>query len=175
MRNILFLCVFLSVKNLIAEDSALNCAKIDSDKKRLACYDNIFQINNEDLSEELALEDLVKSDERLLTKTKKSPAKIDKKQIAEFGLTDNQKIAANIVVEKITIVTTISSVIKSAGGKTRFRLENNQLWESQSVLASINRINFKNKNEIIIEESTLGGFWMINKISKVRIKVKRVS
>ena len=174
MRNILFLCVFLSVKNLIAEDSAFNCAKIDSDKERLACYDNIFQIK-EDLSEQLALEDLVKSDEKLLTETKKSPAKIDKKQIAEFGLTDNQKKAANIVVEKITIVTTISSVIKSAGGKTRFRLENNQLWESQSVLSSIKRINFKNKNEIIIEESTLGGFWMINKRSKVRIKVKRVS
>ena len=174
MRNILFLCVFLSVKNLIAEDSAFNCAKIESDKERLACYDNIFQIK-EDLSEELALEDLVKSDEKLLTETKKSPAKIDKKQIAEFGLTDNQKKAANIEVEKITIATSISSVIKSAGGKTRFRLENNQLWESQSVLSSIKRINFKNKNEIIIEESTLGGFWMINKRSKVRIKVKRVS
>ena len=174
MRNILFLCVFLSVKNLIAEDSAFNCAKIDSDKERLACYDNIFQIK-EDLSEELALEDLIKSDEKLLTETKKSPAKIDKKQIAEFGLTDNQKKAANIEVEKITIATSISSVIKSAGGKTRFRLENNQLWESQSVLSSIKRINFKNKNEIIIEESTLGGFWMINKRSKVRIKVKRVS
>lgn len=174
MRNILFLCVFLSVKNLIAEDSAFNCAKIDSDKERLACYDNIFQIK-EDLSEELASEDLVKSDEKLLTETKKSPAKIDKKQIAEFGLTDNQKKAANIEVEKITIATSISSVIKSAGGKTRFRLENNQLWESQSVLSSIKRINFKNKNEIIIEESTLGGFWMINKRSKVRIKVKRVS
>ena len=174
MRNILFLCVFLSVKNLIAEDSAFNCAKIDSDKERLACYDNIFQIKK-DLSEELALEDLVKSDEKLLTETKKSPAKIDKKQIAEFGLTDNQKKAANIEVEKITIATSISSVIKSAGGKTRFRLENNQLWESQSVLSSIKRINFKNKNEIIIEESTLGGFWMINKRSKVRIKVKRVS
>ena len=174
MRNILFLCVFLSVKNLIAEDSAFNCAKIDSDKERLACYDNIFQIKK-DLSEELALEDLVKSDEKLLTETKKSPAKIDKKQIAEFGLTDNQKKASNIEVEKITIATSISSVIKSAGGKTRFRLENNQLWESQSVLSSIKRINFKNKNEIIIEESTLGGFWMINKRSKVRIKVKRVS
>ena len=174
MRIILFLCVFLSVKNLIAEDSAFNCAKIDSDKERLACYDNIFQIK-EDLSEQLALEDLVKSDEKLLTETKKSPAKIDKKQIAEFGLTDNQKKAANIEVEKITIATSISSVIKSAGGKTRFRLENNQLWESQSVLSSIKRINFKNKNEIIIEESTLGGFWMINKRSKVRIKVKRVS
>ena len=174
MRNILFLCIFLSVKNLIAEDSAFNCAKIDSDKERLACYDNIFQIK-EDLSEQLALEDLVKSDEKLLTETKKSPAKIDKKQIAEFGLTDNQKKASNIEVEKITIATSISSVIKSAGGKTRFRLENNQLWESQSVLSSIKRINFKNKNEIIIEESTLGGFWMINKRSKVRIKVKRVS
>ena len=174
MRNILFLCVFLSVKNLIAEDSAFNCAKIDSDKERLACYDNIFKIK-EDLNEELALEDLIKSDEKQLTETKKSPAKIDKKQIAEFGLTDNQKKAANIEVEKITIATSISSVIKSAGGKTRFRLENNQLWESQSVLSSIKRINFKNKNEIIIEESTLGGFWMINKRSKVRIKVKRVS
>ena len=174
MRNILFLCVFLSVKNLIAEDSAFNCAKIDSDIERLACYDNIFKIK-EDLNEELALEDLVKSDEKLLTETKKSPAKIDKKQIAEFGLTDNQKKAANIEIEKITIATSISSVIKSAGGKTRFRLENNQLWESQSVLSSIKRINFKNKNEIIIEESTLGGFWMINKRSKVRIKVKRVS
>lgn len=174
MRNILFLCVFLSVKNLIAEDSAFNCAKIDSDKERLACYDNIFKIK-EDLNEELALEDLIKSDEKLLTETKKSPAKIDKKQIAEFGLTDNQKKASNIEVEKITIATSISSVIKSAGGKTRFRLENNQLWESQSVLSSIKRINFKNKNEIIIEESTLGGFWMINKRSKVRIKVKRVS
>lgn len=174
MRNILFLCVFLSVKNLIAEDSAFNCAKIDSDKERLACYDNIFKIK-EYLNEELALEDLIKSDEKLLTETKKSPAKIDKKQIAEFGLTDNQKKAANIEVEKITIATSISSVIKSAGGKTRFRLENNQLWESQSVLSSIKRINFKNKNEIIIEESTLGGFWMINKRSKVRIKVKRVS
>ena len=174
MRNILFLCVFLSVKNLIAEDSAFNCAKIDSDKERLACYDNIFKIK-EDLNEELALEDLIKSDEKLLTETKKSPAKIDKKQIAEFGLTDNQKKAANIEIEKITIATSISSVIKSAGGKTRFRLENNQLWESQSVLSSIKRINFKNKNEIIIEESTLGGFWMINKRSKVRIKVKRVS
>ena len=174
MRNILFLCVFLSVKNLIAEDSAFNCAKIDLDKERLACYDNIFKIK-EDLNEELALVDLVKSDEKLLTETEKSPAKIDKKQIAEFGLTDNQKKAANIEVEKITIATSISSVIKSAGGKTRFRLENNQLWESQSVLSSIKRINFKNKNEIIIEESTLGGFWMINKRSKVRIKVKRVS
>ena len=174
MHYILFLSIFLSVANLIAEDSAFDCAKIDSDKERLACYDNIFQIK-EDLSDTAALENIITSDEIAITDIKKSTAKINDKQIAEFGLTDNQKKAANIQVKKITITTYISNVIKSKGGKTRFRLENKQLWESQSVLSSIKLINFKAKNEIIIEESTLGGFWMINKRSNVRIKVKRVS
>lgn len=174
MHYILFLSIFLSVANLIADDSAFDCAKIDSDKERLACYDNIFQIK-EDLSDTIALENIITSDEIIITDIKKSTAKINDKQIAEFGLTDNQKKAANIQVKKITITTSISNVIKSKGGKTRFRLENKQLWESQSVLSSIKLINFKAKNEIIIEESTLGGFWMINKRSNVRIKVKRVS
>ena len=174
MHYILFLSIFLSVANLIAEDSAFDCAKIDSDKERLACYDNIFQIK-EDLSDTVALENIITSDEIIISDIKKSTAKINDKQIAEFGLTDNQKKAANIQVKKITITTSISNVIKSKGGKTRFRLENKQLWESQSVLSSIKLINFKAKNEIIIEESTLGGFWMINKRSNVRIKVKRVS
>ena len=174
MHYILFLSIFLSVANLIADDSAFDCAKIDSDKERLACYDNIFQIK-EDLSDTVALENIITSDEIIITDIKKSTAKINDKQIAEFGLTDNQKKAANIQVKKITITTSISNVIKSKGGKTRFRLENKQLWESQSVLSSIKLINFKAKNEIIIEESTLGGFWMINKRSNVRIKVKRVS
>ena len=174
MHYILFLSIFLSVANLIAEDSAFDCAKIDSDEERLACYDDIFQIK-EDLSDTLALENIITSDEIAITDIKKSTSKINDKQIAEFGLTDNQKKAANIQVKKITITTSISNVIKSKGGKTRFRLENKQLWESQSVLSSIKLINFKAKNEIIIEESTLGGFWMINKRSNVRIKVKRVS
>lgn len=174
MHYILFLSIFLSVANLIAEDSAFDCAKIDSDEERLACYDNIFQIK-EDLSDTAPLENIITSDEITITDIKKSTAKINDKQIAEFGLTDNQKKAANIQVKKITITTSISNVIKSKGGKTRFRLENKQLWESQSVLSSIKLINFKAKNEIIIEESTLGGFWMINKRSNVRIKVKRVS
>jgi len=174
MHYILSLSIFLSVANLIAEDSAFDCAKIDSDEERLACYDNIFQIK-EDLSDTVALENIITSDEIIITDIKKSTAKINDKQIAEFGLTDNQKKAANIQVKKITITTSISNVIKSKGGKTRFRLENKQLWESQSVLSSIKLINFKAKNEIIIEESALGGFWMINKRSNVRIKVKRVS
>ena len=90
-------------------------------------------------------------------------------------MTDSQKKAVNIQVDKITISTSILNVVKSTGGKSRFKLANKQLWESQSALSSIKKINFKAKNEITIEETALGGFWMINKRSNVRIKVKRIT
>jgi hypothetical protein len=35
--------------------------------------------------------------------------------------------------------------------------------------------NFRAKNKIVIEEATMGGFWMINTSSNVKIKVKRIS
>ena len=57
----------------------------------------------------------------------------------------------------------------------RFKLANNQLWESQSVLSTIKLNNFRVKNNIVIEEANMGGFWMINKSSNVKIKVKRIS
>ena len=69
----------------------------------------------------------------------------------------------------------ISNVSKVVGGKTRFKLSNDQLWESQSVLSSIKLNNFREKNNIVIEEANMGGFWMINISSNVKIKVKRIS
>ena len=69
----------------------------------------------------------------------------------------------------------ISETSKTFGGKTRFKLANNQLWESQSVLSTIKLNNFRVKNNIVIEEANMGGFWMINKSSNVKIKVKRIS
>ena len=66
-------------------------------------------------------------------------------------------------------------IAKAVGGKTRFKLSNDQLWESQSVLSSIKLNNFRAKNKIVIEEATMGGFWMINTSSNVKIKVKRIS
>ena len=94
---------------------------------------------------------------------------------ANFGLSNKQKKEADIKINKNQLKSIISSSSKTVGGKTRFRLENDQLWESQSVLSSIKLNNFRVKNNIIIEEANMGGFWMINTSSNVKIKVKRIS
>ena len=86
-----------------------------------------------------------------------------------------QKKDANIGIIKSQLKTIISSTSKTIGGKTRFKLENNQLWESQSVLSSIKLNNFRAKNNVVLEEANMGGFWMINASSNVKIKVKRIS
>ena len=90
-------------------------------------------------------------------------------------MSNKQKQDANIQVIKSKLASSISSVAKAVGGKTRFKLSNDQLWESQSVLSSIKLNNFRVQNKIVIEEATMGGFWMINTSSNVKIKVKRVS
>ena len=179
MRYIFISILSFNVSYLIAKDSASDCSKIKSDIERLACYDNIFQVK-ENLSKETepkAQEEPTDNIESSTAeiKTDKRSKKINNQKIAEFGLTDSQKKAVNIQVDKITISTSILNVVKSTGGKSRFKLANQQLWESQSALSSIKKINFKAKNEITIEESALGGFWMINKRSNVRIKVKRIT
>ena len=179
MRYIFISILIFNASYLMAKDPASDCAKIKQDKERLACYDNIFQVKenfSKETKQKVQVEPIntiepstakIKTDER--------SKKINNQKITEFGLTDSQKKSLNIQVDKITISTSILNVVKSTGGKSRFKLANKQLWESQSVLSSIKRINFKAKNEITIEESALGGFWMINKRSNVRIKVKRIS
>ena len=94
---------------------------------------------------------------------------------ANFGLSNKQKKEADIKINKTQLKSIISSSSKTVGGKTRFRLENDQLWESQSVLSSIKLNNFRVKNNIIIEEANMGGFWMINTSSKCKNKSKRIS
>ena len=81
---------------------------------------------------------------------------------------------ASLNLEEI-IALKLELTAKAVGGKTRFKLSNAQLWESQSVLSSIKLNNFRAKNKIVIEEATMGGFWMINTSSNVKIKVKRIS
>ena len=137
-----------------------DCATIKSDVKRLACYDYILTGVSKS-SEELVKKENVTSDQA--------------EEISTFGLSNKQKQDANIQVFKSQLPSSISSVAKAVGGKTRFNLSNDQLWESQSVLSSIKLNNFRAKNKIVIEEATMGGFWMINTSSNVKIKVKRIS
>ena len=157
----LFLAISLFVSaNIFAEVKLEDCATIESDVKRLACYDYI-STGVSKTSEELV--------EKVSTNSNQD------NETSSFGLSNKQKQDANIRIVKSQLASSISSVAKAIGGKTRFKLANNQLWESQSVLSSIKLNNFRAKNKIIIEEASMGGFWMINTSSNVKIKVKRIS
>ena len=160
MKNF-FIATFIFITfHSFAEVKLEDCATIKSDVKRLACYDYI-------------LTGVSKSSEELVKKENVTPDQAE--EISTFGLSNKQKQDANIQVFKSQLASSISSVAKAVGGKTRFKLSNDQLWESQSVLSSIKLNNFRAKNKIVIEEATMGGFWMINTSSNVKIKVKRIS
>ena len=160
MKNFFIAIFVFTTFHSFAEVKLEDCATIKSDIKRLACYDYI-------------LTGVSKSSEELVKKENVSSAQTE--EISTFGLSNRQKQDANIQVIKSQLASSISSVAKAVGGKTRFKLSNDQLWESQSVLSSIKLNNFRAKNKIVIEEATMGGFWMINTSSNVKIKVKRIS
>ena len=162
-----FLVIFIiSMFELNAEVKLEDCASIKSDIKRLACYDYLttgVSKTSEELSKKESNDTSSEDNETI------------SKEEANFGLSNKQKIEAQIQVNKLQLNSKISNVSKVVGGKTRFKLSNDQLWESQSVLSSIKLNNFRVKNNIVIEESNMGGFWMINISSNVKIKVKRIS
>tara|TARA_E500000331_G_scaffold358203_1_gene423370 strand:+ start:54 stop:554 length:501 start_codon:yes stop_codon:yes gene_type:complete len=162
-----FLVIFIiSMFELNAEVKLEDCASIKSDIKRLACYDYLttgVSKTSEELSKKESNDTSSEDNETI------------SKEEANFGLSNKQKIEAQIQVNKLQLNSKISNVSKVVGGKTRFKLSNDQLWESQSVLSSIKLNNFRVKNNIVIEEANMGGFWMINISSNVKIKVKRIS
>ena len=162
MKNYYFITFLLFSFNLIAEVKLEDCASIQSDVKRLACYDYI--VTGE-----------TSSSDELSQNEESSPKNNVSSNEATFGLSNQQKRENNINITKSQLTSSITKTTKTFAGKTRFRLSNDQLWESQSVLSSIKLNNFKAKNKITIEEATMGGFWMINQSSNVKIKVKRVS
>ena len=145
-----FLAIFIFFNvNIISEVKIEDCASIESDAKRLACYDYLVTGMSKSI-DEIDVTNSDNSEERISSSEDKN---------------SNSRNALNASIEAIS---------KTFGGKTRFKLSNNQLWETQSVVSS-KRGSFKEKSDVRIEEASMGGFWMINKSSKVRIKVKRIS
>ena len=166
MKKYFLAIITFSLFQLSAEVKLEDCASIKSDIKRLACYDYLTTGASK------TSEELVKKESKSIPSEAVTPVS---KEEANFGLSKKQKIEAQIQVNKTQLNSKISDVSKATGGKTRFKLLNDQLWESQSVLSSIKLNNFRVKNNIIIEEANMGGFWMINTSSNVKIKVKRIS
>ena len=166
MKKYFLAIITFSLFQLNAEVKLEDCASIKSDIKRLACYDYLTTGASK-TSEELVKKKSESTPSEAITPVSKEEA--------NFDLSKKQKIEAQIQVNKTQLNSKISDVSKATGGKTRFKLLNDQLWESQSVLSSIKLNNFRVKNNIIIEEANMGGFWMINTSSNVKIKVKRIS
>lgn len=165
MKKFLLLSNVFFIFAINAEVKIEDCASIESDVKRLACYDylvtGISKTSNE-------LVEASKENQGTSAETIDSGP-------SNFGLSKKKIEESGAVVTKNSLASSISSISKTFGGKTRFKLSNNQLWESQAVLSSIKSNNFRTKNQVIIEEANMGGFWMINRVSNVKIKVKRIS
>tara|TARA_B100001778_G_scaffold331351_1_gene335609 strand:+ start:496 stop:990 length:495 start_codon:yes stop_codon:yes gene_type:complete len=164
MKKILLIMATISFTQLYAEVKIEDCASIESDSKRLACYDYLVTGTSE-ASEELQNAEN-SSQENMIGRT------IPKD--SSFGLSKKQRQETKRSPSKQYLSSSISEITKTYGGKTRFKLSNDQLWETQSVVTS-QLGTFKIKTKIMIEEGRMGGFWMISKPSNVKIKVKRIS
>ena len=165
MKKFLLLSNVFFIFAIHAEVKIEDCASIESDVKRLACYDYLVT-------------GISKTSNELVEASKENQgtsAETIDSGLSNFGLSKKKIEESGAVVTKNSLASSISSISKTFGGKTRFKLSNNQLWESQAVLSSIKSNNFRTKNQVIIEEANMGGFWMINKVSNVKIKVKRIS
>ena len=160
-----FLAIFIFFNaNIISEVKIEDCASIESDAKRLACYDYLVTGISKSI-DEIDVSTSGNSEERTSSSTDKN---------TNFGLSRRQINDSRSSNSRNALNASIEAISKTFGGKTRFKLSNNQLWETQSVVSS-KLGSFKEKSDIRIEEASMGGFWMINKSSKVRIKVKRIS
>ena len=168
MKKYFLLTIIFINFNLNADVKIEDCASIVSDLKRLACYYYLVtgvSKTSEELSS-ISENKIVKVDE-----IKQSSTDVN----SNFGLPRNKIKEKDKITARNSLTSYISSISKTYAGKSRFKLQNNQLWESESILSQIKLNNFKKKNQIIIEEANMGGFWMINKASKIKIKVKRIS
>ena len=145
-KKLLFLSFFIS--NIIyAQSSPQDCKEIISDSDRLACYDSFFA----KVKPNVIVEDVAKSEVKI-KKEKLIPEKEER------------------------IFTYVSEATKNKlTRKILFRLENGHIWESESSLSPSKERQFREGAPIELELSRMGGFWMINRSSNIRIKVIRKS
>ena len=143
MKKYFLIIVMFPIFQLNAEVKLEDCASIESDIKRLACYDYLTTGISKTSKE------IEKKDEQV---SNNSVPNIISEKDANFGLSNKQKKEADIKVIKSQLVSMIYETSKTFGGKTRFKLANNQLWESQSVLSTIKLNNFRVKNNIVIKK-----------------------
>lgn len=176
MIRYLFITALFISNFSYANSIAYECSKISSDKERLSCYDEIFkevdQVTPISSAEEKIA--VVKTVEK---KTEINEPKVNKKiskNDDNFGLSYQQIKKAQKIEDSEAIRSRIIRVTKQVSRKITFRLENGQVWKSESALGANKAAQFKKGTDVELVKSRMGGYSMVNAKTNARIKINRV-
>lgn len=172
MIKYLFIAALFITNYSYANSKTSDCVKIKSDSKRLLCYDLIFNEASPTLAEEK--KPIEKKIEIVSSNSNKA---VDKKSLEKednFGLSYKQIKEVEKIEDKKAIRSSITRVTKQVSRKITFRLENGQVWKSESALGASKIAQFKKGSNIELVKARLGGYSMVNTKTNTRIKVKRI-
>ena len=175
MIRYLFITALFISNFSYANSIAYECSKISSDKERLSCYDEIFKdVDQVTLISAEEKIDVVKTVEK---KTEINEPKVNKKiskNDDNFGLSYQQIKKAQKIEDSEAIRSRIIRVTKQVSRKITFRLENGQVWKSESALGANKAAQFKKGTDVELVKSRMGGYSMVNAKTNARIKINRV-
>ncbi|HFB64557.1 MAG TPA: hypothetical protein ENJ60_03360 [Aeromonadales bacterium] len=160
---ILALICFFHITQSYANEEILSikqCAKIESDLKRLSCFDKVVKTLNGDIVvKQMVAKKAVSIDSKI------QPMKAESKS-STFGL-EEQK--ASDKLEKIH--SRIDGEFKGWSGKTIFKLQNGQVWKQ----IGEGKVFRKATNpEVTIDRGVFGGYRLHVKGLKIKVYVKRI-
>jgi hypothetical protein len=181
MKKLIYIFGFISVGLVFAKDSPSDCAKIESNASRLACYDKFFKREKPNQNKKIysSKEDDLKKNYLINRNKEKLIVNNGNKKNNEiessFGLTYSQIKENNKSEETKIIASSITKATKQITRKFTYRLMNNHIWQSVSPVPPNKISYFKKGTKIELKESRMGSFWMVNQSNDMKIKVKRIN
>tara|TARA_B100000768_G_scaffold181640_2_gene205525 strand:+ start:1630 stop:2163 length:534 start_codon:yes stop_codon:yes gene_type:complete len=176
MIRILFVFTITLASFVDANEKAIICASIEDDKNRLACYDQFFQVKPKERKEPIRVQAPRRQDESKLKykqQSKKNEA-LKEKENKFFGLSERQIQKAKNIKEDASISSSVKSVKVSISGKFSVKLDNGQVWQSQTALPLSKTRFFKKGNNVNIKRARFGGFFLTDDTSGIQFKAKRI-
>ena len=159
-----------------------DCARIENDVSRLACYDSFFEIKKEgqkqvqktEVQKEISQDLLVAPETSEIASiapalpANKPTDTVRASQTDDFGAQDLERKSKQAELNKIE--STVTDVKESKRGIRTFTLANGQMWrETQN-----NRLRVKEGTKIYIEKGALSAHFLGKEGVKRRTKVNRV-
>ncbi len=156
--------LLLNINQLVfASNSPKDCAKIESDEKRLACYDDIFRaVKKAKKVEKLESVESSRPQEQVRAK------QISQSEIEEFGA---EKIAKPIADNSPTEITSkVTKIVADSRGFRIFTLNTGQVWKEKEK----SRLKVDEGDQVIVEKGFLSSYFLSTPDSNRRSKVTRI-